>query len=54
MRYFLFIKAVTDGICYYLFDGQTVGKLITGMKVYNIEAPKEGLEPKTIGKMILV
>ena len=34
-----------DALCYYLFDGQTVGKLLTGMKVYAIEAPKDSLSP---------
>ncbi len=46
LRLLIFIEAGMDALCYYVFDGQTIGKLLTGIKVYSID--NSPLTPKQL------
>ena len=51
LRAFPLAITLMDGLCYYYFDGQTLGKLICGLKVVNVPNTDKPLRGKQIASL---
>ncbi len=46
-------KLAVDGVCLYLFNGQTLGKYLLSIRIYNIKKPSKRLSVEQIAQLLV-